>query len=301
MPCSPRRSSWSTAPPAWTSPRSASRAVVVRVEGRGSVLRRLHEAGLPGGGEAARAPGPGRFVARIDTSNVSAPSGVAGRARHAQRGTRDPGDAARSHGPALRHRRGPRRRQRGPADHRANLPPGPGWRRPTSPSAAGEPAPARLLIARDTRLSGPLLEHALVSGILSAGADALVAGVLPTPAIAFLIPALGAEGGAVLSASHNPFEDNGVKLFSGEGDKLPDAWEDEIEARLEADPDGPSPPAPGSGACAPSGAPRAAISTGSGRVCRRLRSDGREARARLRSRRDVPRGAAPLPLRSGRT
>jgi phosphoglucosamine mutase len=90
-----------------------------------------------------------------------------------------------------------------------------------------------LLIARDTRVSGPLLEQALVAGILSAGVDALVAGVLPTPAVALLIPALGAAGGAVLSASHNPFEDNGVKLFSGEGDKLPDAWEDEIERRLE--------------------------------------------------------------------
>jgi phosphoglucosamine mutase len=90
-----------------------------------------------------------------------------------------------------------------------------------------------LLIARDTRVSGPLLEQALVAGILSAGVDALVAGVLPTPAVAFLTPALGAAGGAVLSASHNPFEDNGVKLFSSEGDKLPDAWEDEIETRLE--------------------------------------------------------------------
>jgi phosphoglucosamine mutase len=98
-----------------------------------------------------------------------------------------------------------------------------------------------LLIARDTRLSGPLLEQALVAGILSAGVDALVAGVLPTPAAAFLTPALGAAGGAVLSASHNPFEDNGVKLFSGEGDKLPDAWEDEIEARLHAETDGPRP------------------------------------------------------------
>jgi phosphoglucosamine mutase len=90
-----------------------------------------------------------------------------------------------------------------------------------------------LLIGRDTRVSGPLLEQALVAGILSAGVDALVAGVLPTPAVAFLVPALEAAGGAVLSASHNPFEDNGVKLFSGEGDKLPDAWEDEIERRLE--------------------------------------------------------------------
>jgi phosphoglucosamine mutase len=95
-----------------------------------------------------------------------------------------------------------------------------------------------ILIARDTRVSGPLLEQALVAGILSAGVDALVAGVLPTPAIAVLTPALGAAGGAVLSASHNPFEDNGVKLFSAEGDKLPDAWEDEIEARLGIDPAG---------------------------------------------------------------
>src|SRR5581483_4632932 len=61
-----------------------------------------------------------------------------------------------------------------------------------------------------------------------------VAGVLPTPAIAALTRALGAIGGVVLSASHNPFEDNGIKLFSAEGGKLPDAWEDEIEARLDA-------------------------------------------------------------------
>src|SRR5262245_63197916 len=107
-------------------------------------------------------------------------------------------------------------------------------------SARGGHRPA-LLIARDTRVSGPLLEQALVAGILSAGVDALVAGVLPTPAIAALTPALGATGGAVLSASHNPFEDNGVKLFSAEGDKLPDAWEDEIEARLGLDEDGERP------------------------------------------------------------
>ncbi|HWC01459.1 MAG TPA: phosphoglucosamine mutase [Methylomirabilota bacterium] len=105
-------------------------------------------------------------------------------------------------------------------------------------SARRRPA---LLIGRDTRVSGPLLEHALVAGALSAGVDALVGGILPTPAVAFLTPALGAAGGAVLSASHNPFEDNGVKLFSGEGDKLPDAWEDEIEARLDAGWDGPRP------------------------------------------------------------
>ena len=77
-----------------------------------------------------------------------------------------------------------------------------------------------------------------MAGVLPAGVDALVLGVLPTPAVAFLTPVLGAAGGAVLSASHNPFEDNGVKLFSGDGDKLPDAWEDEIEARLGLDPGG---------------------------------------------------------------
>jgi phosphoglucosamine mutase len=98
-----------------------------------------------------------------------------------------------------------------------------------------------LLIARDTRVSGPLLEQALVAGVLSVGVDALVAGVLPTPAVAALTPALGAVGGAVLSASHNPFEDNGIKLFSADGDKLPDPWEDEIESHLEAGWDGPRP------------------------------------------------------------
>src|SRR5712691_6224153 len=91
---------------------------------------------------------------------------------------------------------------------------------------------ARLVIGRDTRRSGPLLESALVAGLLSAGADCYTVGVLPTPAIALLTKKLGAHGGIVLSASHNPFEDNGIKLFSSEGTKLPDAWEDEIERRV---------------------------------------------------------------------
>ena len=91
-----------------------------------------------------------------------------------------------------------------------------------------------ILVGRDTRLSGPLLEQALVAGVLSTGVDALVGGVLPTPAIAALTRAVGAVGGVVLSASHNPFADNGIKLFAAEGGKLPDAWEDAIEARLAA-------------------------------------------------------------------
>ena len=90
----------------------------------------------------------------------------------------------------------------------------------------------RLVVGRDTRLSGPMLEAALVSGALSAGGDVYTVGVLPTPAIAFLTRRFEAHGGIVLSASHNPFADNGIKIFSSEGAKFPDAWEDEIEARL---------------------------------------------------------------------
>jgi len=90
----------------------------------------------------------------------------------------------------------------------------------------------RLVVGRDTRLSGPMLESALVSGALSAGGDVYAVGVLPTPAVAHLTRRLEAHGGIVLSASHNPFEDNGIKIFSSEGAKFPDAWEDEIEARL---------------------------------------------------------------------
>src|SRR5881296_2946189 len=92
----------------------------------------------------------------------------------------------------------------------------------------------RLVIGRDTRRSGPLLEAALTAGAMSAGADCYAVGVLPTPGIALLTRRLEAHGGIVLSASHNPFEDNGIKLFSSEGTKFPDAWEAEIEERLNA-------------------------------------------------------------------
>jgi phosphoglucosamine mutase len=90
----------------------------------------------------------------------------------------------------------------------------------------------RVVIGRDTRRSGPLLEAAMVAGLLSAGADCFAVGVLPTPGIALLTRTLQAHGGIVLSASHNPFEDNGIKLFSSEGTKFPDAWEAQIESRL---------------------------------------------------------------------
>jgi phosphoglucosamine mutase len=96
----------------------------------------------------------------------------------------------------------------------------------------GDGERTRLVIGRDTRRSGPLLEAAMVAGLLSAGADCYTVGVLPTPGIALLTRALEAHGGIVLSASHNPFQDNGIKLFSAEGTKFPDAWEAQIEARL---------------------------------------------------------------------
>ena len=93
----------------------------------------------------------------------------------------------------------------------------------------GESSRARFVIGRDTRLSGPMLESALVAGLNSTGADVLLAGVVPTPAVACLVKELGANGGIVISASHNPAADNGLKLFGADGYKLPD----EIEERLE--------------------------------------------------------------------
>lgn len=88
---------------------------------------------------------------------------------------------------------------------------------------------ARIVIGRDTRISGDLLEHALVSGILSAGCDALCVGVVPTPAVSFLTRHLNADAGIVISASHNPVEFNGIKFFNSDGFKLNDEIELEIE------------------------------------------------------------------------
>ncbi len=92
----------------------------------------------------------------------------------------------------------------------------------------GDRGRGRLVVGRDTRRSGDMLEAALVAGICSGGADALVAGIVPTPAVAYLTRALGADGGVVVSASHNPAEHNGLKLFSREGFKLPEDLEDQI-------------------------------------------------------------------------
>jgi phosphoglucosamine mutase len=94
----------------------------------------------------------------------------------------------------------------------------------------------QVLIVRDPRESGPMLEAALAAGIAAAGGDALLAGVLPTPAAAILVKRLGLDLAAVVSASHNPFRDNGIKFFNGRGVKLADEVEAEIEAMIEAAP-----------------------------------------------------------------
>jgi len=92
----------------------------------------------------------------------------------------------------------------------------------------------QVLIVRDTRESGPMLEAALAAGIAAAGGDALLAGVLPTPAAAILVRRLGLDLAAVVSASHNPYQDNGIKFFTAQGLKLPDEEEARIEALLES-------------------------------------------------------------------
>ena len=91
----------------------------------------------------------------------------------------------------------------------------------------------QVLIVRDTRESGPMLEAALAAGVAAAGGDALLGGVLPTPAAAILVKRLGLDLAAVVSASHNPYRDNGIKFFSGQGTKLGDELEARIESLLE--------------------------------------------------------------------
>ena len=91
------------------------------------------------------------------------------------------------------------------------------------------PSGGRFVVGRDTRISGPMLEAALTAGLCSAGAEVLRAGIVPTPAVAFLTLEEKASGGAMISASHNPVPDNGIKFFSAEGLKTPE----EVEARIE--------------------------------------------------------------------
>lgn len=93
-----------------------------------------------------------------------------------------------------------------------------------------------VLIGKDTRISGYMLESALESGFNSAGVDVVLLGPLPTPGVAYLTRAQRASLGVVISASHNPYPDNGIKFFSAQGTKLPDEWEQEVEATLQQPP-----------------------------------------------------------------
>jgi len=94
--------------------------------------------------------------------------------------------------------------------------------------------PGRIVIGKDTRLSGYMLESALQAGIVSAGADVMLVGPLPTPGIAFITSSTRADAGVVISASHNPYQDNGIKIFAADGFKLPDEVEIDLEQRMEA-------------------------------------------------------------------
>ncbi len=93
-----------------------------------------------------------------------------------------------------------------------------------------------VLIGKDTRISGYMIESALEAGFASAGVDVLMTGPLPTPGVAYLTRALRLNLGVVISASHNAFPDNGIKFFSARGEKLPDVWEQQVEAALEQTP-----------------------------------------------------------------
>lgn len=103
-----------------------------------------------------------------------------------------------------------------------------GWAATTHFGRESNTSPV-IVIGRDTRISGHMLEAALSAGICSAGGQAVVLGVVPTPAVAFLAGKMNAQAGVVISASHNPYPDNGIKFFAGTGYKLPDAVEDELE------------------------------------------------------------------------
>ena len=94
----------------------------------------------------------------------------------------------------------------------------------------------RVVIGKDTRLSGYMIEQALTAGFLSVGVDVLLLGPIPTPAVGFLTRSMRADIGVMISASHNPYEDNGIKLFGPDGFKLSDAVESEIEALVASPP-----------------------------------------------------------------
>ncbi|MEK7803253.1 MAG: phosphoglucosamine mutase, partial [Deltaproteobacteria bacterium] len=100
-----------------------------------------------------------------------------------------------------------------------------------------EPRRHKIVIGKDTRLSGYMIENAMVAGICSMGVDVMLVGPLPTPGIAFITSSMRADAGVVISASHNPYQDNGIKFFSRDGFKLPDEIELEMERFISSDND----------------------------------------------------------------
>src|SRR6476659_2975573 len=96
--------------------------------------------------------------------------------------------------------------------------------------SAAHSQPLRFVVGRDTRESGEWIERELARGVHSAGASVTSAGVIPTPAIAYVTRAMGFDAGIVISASHNPFEDNGIKVFSGRGEKFTETLEQHVES-----------------------------------------------------------------------
>jgi len=92
---------------------------------------------------------------------------------------------------------------------------------------------SKVVIGKDTRISGYMFESALEAGLVAAGVDLMMLGPMPTPAVAYLTRTFHAQAGIVISASHNPYYDNGIKFFSSVGEKFPDQAELEIEAQIE--------------------------------------------------------------------
>ncbi len=149
------------------------------------------------------------------------------------------------------------------------------------------------MIGKDTRLSGYMIEPALVAGFIGAGMDVVLVGPLPTPAIAMLTRSLRADLGVMISASHNPFEDNGIKLFGPDGFKLSDETEAEIEALMASDLSSASSPAPAKlgRAARLEDAGRPLHRGGEGHLPARPAAGRAEDRRRLRPRRRLPRRA----------
>ena len=152
-------------------------------------------------------------------------------------------------------------------------------------------AARRILIGKDTRVSGYMFESVLEAGLVSAGVDVRLLGPMPTPAVAYLTRTLRADAGIVISASHNPFYDNGIKFFDCDGNKLPDEKELAIEAELESPDARASHPKPSARSKRVEDARGRYIEFCKATVDRESAAERMQDRARLRERRDVRRGA----------